>query len=68
MEDGEKRSQSHSVEYDWLVPELAQNTQGRYILVLTAVLITPVPLRSSSEPITLTDTGSHYQYLERRLL
>ena len=42
MEDGERRSQPHSVERDWLGPDITQNTPGRYILVLSAVLVTPV--------------------------
>ena len=41
MEDGKRRSQSHSGEYDWLGPELMRNKQGGYILIFLAVLITP---------------------------
>ena len=39
MEDVERRSQSNSVEYDWLGPDLTRNTKGRYILIFLAVLI-----------------------------
>ena len=38
----------HSVEYDWLGPYLTQNTQGQYILILPAVLITLATLRHST--------------------
>ena len=41
MEDGKVRPQSHSGEYDWLVPELTRNTRGRHIPVLPVFLITP---------------------------
>ena len=41
MEDGQKRSQSHSVEYDWLGPELMLDTRGRYIPIFPVALITP---------------------------
>ena len=41
LEDGKRCSQPHSVEYDWLGPYLTQNTQGRYILILPVVLMTP---------------------------
>ena len=33
MEDGERRFQSHPIEYDWLGPDLTQNTQGHFILI-----------------------------------
>ena len=35
-------------EYDWLGPDLTQNTQGWYILILPEVLIAPILLQSSS--------------------
>ena len=31
MGGGERRSQSYSGEYYWLVPDLTQNKQGRYM-------------------------------------
>ena len=39
MEGGERNFQSHSVEYYWLGPDLTQNTQGRYILILPVVVV-----------------------------
>ena len=46
LEYGERRSQPYSDEYDWLGPDLTQNTRGRYILIFPVVLITPKALRS----------------------
>ena len=46
MEDGERRSQSHYIEYDWLVPDLTQKSQGRYILIFPEVLISQVTVRT----------------------
>ena len=43
LEVGERRYQAHSREYDWLVPDLTLNTQGRYIPILPVVLVTPTP-------------------------
>ena len=37
VEDGERRSQPYSVEYDWLSPDLTQNTQGHYIPIFPEV-------------------------------
>ena len=31
VEESYRRPQSHSAEYDWLGPDLTQNTRGRYI-------------------------------------
>ena len=42
VEDGERRSQPYSREYDWLGPDLTLNTQGPYTLVLPEVFITLV--------------------------
>ena len=43
MEGCERISQLHSVEYDWLGPDLAQNTQGRYIPIspVAVAMLTP---------------------------
>ena len=38
MGGGERQPQAHSVKYDWLGPELTQNTQGRNILILPVVV------------------------------
>ena len=40
MEGGERLSQPHSGEYDWLGPDLTRNTRGRYIPILLIVLVT----------------------------
>ena len=40
MEGGERHSQPYYVEDDLLDPYLTQNTRGRYIPILLAVLIT----------------------------
>ena len=55
MEGGERHSQSHSIEYDWLVPDLTRNTLVRYIPIFLLVLIhlTPGgPARSGGKQIT----------------
>ena len=59
---------SLSEEYDWLGSELTWNKWGRYILILTVVLITPGTVHPSSCPISVADPVSHYAPLERRLL
>ena len=46
MKYDEIRSQPYSGEYDWLGPDFTPNTQRRYILILLAVLVTPVTIRS----------------------
>ena len=51
VEDGERRSQSHSVEYYWLVPD-PKITLMRYILIFLVVLITLTPVRPRSEVFT----------------
>ena len=48
MEDGERNSQPYYGEYSWLGHGITRNTQGRYILILRAVLINPVTLCPSS--------------------
>ena len=63
MEDGETRSQSHPVEYDWLGPDLTRNTRGRYILIFTTVLISPIHV-----VCTGLESVSHYPPFTRRLL
>ena len=68
MEDDERHYQPYSREYDWVGPDLTQNTRGRYILISLEFLITPVLLQSSSSPITVPDTVSYYPPLARRLL
>ena len=50
MEDSGRRSQPYCREYDWLGPDLTQNTRGRYILILPAVLITPTRMELKDEP------------------
>ena len=40
MEYDEILSQSHYIEYDWLIPDLTWNTWGRYIPVFPVVLMT----------------------------
>ena len=64
MEYGERRPQSHSGEYDWLDPDLTQNTQGRYILILPEVLITPTHMLLMTGPKLV----SYYPHLAQRLL
>ena len=39
MEGGERRSQSHSIEYNWLGSDLTQNTRERYIPILAVVVV-----------------------------
>ena len=39
MEDGERRSQPYSGEYDWLDPDRTLNTKVQYILIVLAVFI-----------------------------
>ena len=39
VEYGERCSQSHSGEYDWLVPYPTRNIQGRYIPIFLVVMI-----------------------------
>ena len=68
MEDGEQISQSHSVEYDWLDPDLTLNTRGRYIFIFLVILIIPFVLQSIYKPITVPDPGSHYLPLAHRLI
>ena len=63
MEDGEILRQSHSVEYDWLVPEIMQHTRRRYILILPEVLITMTRM-----VCTGPKSVSHSMPLARRLL
>ena len=43
VKDGERRSQSHSKEYDWLGPDNTQNTRGKYILIFPEILMTLTP-------------------------
>ena len=43
--DEKRCSQPHSREYDWLCPDLTQNTGGCYILISAEVLINPVTAR-----------------------
>ena len=57
MEDGEIRSQLHSIEYYWLGSDLTKNTRGRYIFILTAVFITPFTLQYLGiNPTTIPDS------------
>ena len=62
VKDGEICSQSHSVEYGWLGPDLTQNKRGRYILILLMVLMTP-----NRMVCTGIKSGSNYPPLARRL-
>ena len=39
MEGGERIPQLHPGEYDYLVLELMQSTQGRYIFILPVVVV-----------------------------
>ena len=39
MEGGERILQLHPGEYDYLVPDLMQSTQGRYIFILPVVVV-----------------------------
>ena len=68
MEDGKIRPQSHSVEYDWLGPDLMRNTRARYILILPVVLITSTPYSPATEVLPGLEFGSHYLPFARRLL
>ena len=60
MEDGHRCPQSYSGEYGWLGPDITQNTRGRYILILAAILIALVLLQSSSLKSTVPNPGLHY--------
>ena len=60
MKYGKRNSQTFSQKNDWLCPDLTWNTQRRYILKFLAVLITLVILQYISEPISVTNTVSHY--------
>ena len=54
MEDGERRPQSHSVEYYWLGPDLTQNKLGRYIPLFPVVIVMLTPpglARNQSQPL-----------------
>ena len=52
MEYSERHPKSSFVEYDWLVQDLMQNTQGKYILILPVDLIT-----ITKYDLTLLDSG-----------
>ena len=54
MENGERRSQSHSREYYWLGPDILRNTRGQYILVLLVALI-----NRTNYDLTLLESGLH---------
>ena len=69
MEDGEINFQPNYREYYWLGPDLAQNKQGHYILILPAVLITPVTIQYLGiNHVTVPDLVSHCTPIVRRLL
>ena len=55
--------QAHPGEYDWLDPDLTQNTRGNYILILPAFLITPTRMVCTGPKWV-----SHYPPLAWRLL
>ena len=45
MEGGERRPQPYSVEYNWLGPDLTQNTRGQYIPILMVAFVMLTPSR-----------------------
>ena len=64
MEDGERRPQTYSEEYDWLVPDLTWNNRGQYIQIFMEVLINLIRMAHTSGP----NPVSHYLPLEWRLI
>ena len=59
---------AHSIEYDWLGPDLIWNTQGWCILIFPVVLITPIKYGLALNQLLFLKLVSHYPPLLWRLL
>ena len=64
MEYGERHPQPYSQEYDWLGPDLTQNTREHYIPIFLVVLITTTRVVLMTSP----NSVSRYPTLEQRLI
>ena len=64
MEYGERHFHPYSDEYDWLGPDLMQNTPGQYIVIFPVVLIIPTRMVLMIGP----KSGSHYPHSAWRLI